>query len=125
VFHGLAELVSIVKNQTDPLSISPALRCRRSQPPLASSHSSSTNAALSQGNGAVGSAIVEVDAVAIRPQGVSTREYDIIDVAVALVLRLRPNHPRISTQQRLPRTLQIEERQPMTAYADLNAAEIV
>ena len=65
----------------------------------------------SQGNGAISGSVVNVDGVAIGVHRVSARKHDIIHVAVALVLGLRPEDPRIAAQQTLFRVLQIEQGQ--------------
>jgi membrane-associated phospholipid phosphatase len=55
------------------------------------------NASSSQGNRAVSSSVVNVEAVAIGVHRVPAGKHNIIDVAVALVVGLGPKDPRISS----------------------------
>src|SRR5580704_8902623 len=65
-----------------------------------------------QGNRAIGSAVVEVNRVAIPIHGVPAREDHVVDVTVALVICLRPEDPRIPPQQAFLWRLKIKEGQP-------------
>ena len=57
-----------------------------------------TYARPGQGDGTISSAIIDVERVGIGIDGVSAREYDIVHVAVDLILRLRREYPGISSQ---------------------------
>src|SRR6185312_5964250 len=51
------------------------------------------NAASSKRNARVARSVVEMNRVAIRPDGLSTRENDIFDISAALICRFRAEHP--------------------------------
>src|SRR5260221_9203790 len=69
------------------------------------------NARPRQGNRAVSGSIVKINGVAIGVHRISARKYNIIDVAVALVLGLWPKDPRIPSQQTLGWILKVEQGQ--------------
>jgi len=71
-------------------------RCRRSQLPLASSHSTRERTLVrAKRDRAISSSVVKIDSFAIGVHRVSAREHNLLDVAVALVLGLGPEDPRI------------------------------
>src|SRR6266496_3429789 len=57
------------------------------------------NTAAGQGNRAVSCSVINIDGVSIGVHRVSAWEHDIFDVAIALVLGLRPKDPRVASQQ--------------------------
>jgi hypothetical protein len=68
-------------------------------------------AGASERNGAVRSSAVNIDRIAIGVHRVSTREHDIVNVAVAFVVGLWAKDPRIASQQAFVRAFKIEQRQ--------------
>jgi len=67
------------------------------------------NAAAGQSNRAVGSPVVDINGVAIRVHRVSAGEHNVVDIAMNLVLRLRPKDPRIAARQTLFRILKVKQ----------------
>ena len=64
-----------------------------------------------EGNRAISRPVIDVDRVAVGVHRISTGEDDIVNVAMAFVLRFRPENPRIAPQQALFRILEIEQGQ--------------
>jgi hypothetical protein len=61
-----------------------------------------------QGDRAIRSSVVHVDRVTVGIHRVSTGEYDVVNITVALVLRLWPEDPGVSAQQTLLGILKIK-----------------
>src|ERR1700722_570175 len=66
------------------------------------------DAAVRQSDTGVSGAVVEIDRVAVRRDGVATREHDVLNISKTLGVGLRSKHPGISSDQAFVRLLEIK-----------------
>src|ERR1700730_15569288 len=67
------------------------------------------NTGPGEGDRTIRSSVIHVDGVAVGVDRISARKHDIVDVAVALVVRFGTENPRIAAQQALLWVLQSKE----------------
>src|SRR2546430_15204201 len=75
-----------------------------------------SNASVRQRDTGVRSTVVEVDGVPVFPNCIAARKHDVLYISISLVLRLRREHPRITSHQTLLWLFQIEKSQSKSVY---------
>jgi len=76
----------------------------------------SANAAVGQSDTGISGAIIEIDRVPVSSSGIAAGKYDILDVAVTLILGLGRKHPGVYPDQSFFRLLKIGGGQTQPVY---------